>query len=41
MQACVKKDERTLRGFVQRYIQLPLPDHGGRTALLAAFAQVG
>lgn len=39
-QACVKKDERALRGFVQRYIQLPLPDHGGRLVLLGAFAQV-
>lgn len=29
-----------LRSFVQRYIQLPLPDHGGRLALLQAFAQV-
>lgn len=37
----MKKDERALRGFVQRYIQLPLPDHGGRLALLGAFAQVG
>ena len=37
---CVKKDERALRTFVQRYIQLPLPDYGGRLAQLAAFAQV-
>ena len=40
LQACVKKDERALRTFVQRYIQLPLPDYGGRLALLGAFAQV-
>lgn len=40
-QACVKKDERALRTFVQRYIQLPLPDYSGRLALLGAFAQVG
>ena len=40
-QACVKKDERALRTLVQRYIQLPLPDYGGRLALLGAFAQVG
>ncbi|PSC70654.1 IQ and AAA domain-containing 1 [Micractinium conductrix] len=38
-QACVKKDERALRTFVQRYIQLPLPDYGSRQTLLAAFAQ--
>ncbi|PRW20260.1 IQ and AAA domain-containing 1 [Chlorella sorokiniana] len=38
-QACVKKDERALRTFVQRYIQLPLPDHGSRLTLLGAFAQ--
>lgn len=41
LQACVKKDERALRTFMQRYIQLPLPDYGGRLALLGAFAQVG
>lgn len=37
----MKKDERALRTFMQRYIQLPLPDYGGRLALLGAFAQVG
>ena len=37
----MKKDERALRTFVQRYIQLPLPDYGSRQTLLAAFAQVG
>lgn len=40
-QACVKRDERALRTFIQRYIQLPLPDYGGRHALLQSFAQVG
>ena len=40
VQACVKKDERALRSFVQRYIQLPLPDYGGRHTLLHSFAQV-
>lgn len=37
--ACVKKDERSLRAFMQRYIELPLPDHGSRLTLLQAFAQ--
>lgn len=38
-QACVKKDERTLRTFIQRFIQLPLPDYGARRLLLQSFAQ--
>ncbi|KAL4857543.1 DNA mismatch repair protein 6 [Chlorella vulgaris] len=38
-QACVKKDERALRTFIQRYIQLPLPEYGSRCTLLQAFAQ--
>ncbi|KAL4420798.1 hypothetical protein ABPG75_010454 [Micractinium tetrahymenae] len=38
-QACVKKDERALRTFIQRYIQLPLPDYGVRRTLLQSFAQ--
>jgi hypothetical protein len=40
VQACVKKDERALRTFIQRYIQLPLPEYGSRCTLLQAFAQV-
>lgn len=37
----MRKDERALRTLAQRFIQLPLPDHGGRAVLLQAFAQVG
>lgn len=37
----MKKDERTLRTFIQRFIQLPLPDYGARRLLLQSFAQVG
>ncbi len=40
VQVCVKKDERALRTFIQRYIQLPLPEYGSRCTLLQAFAQV-
>jgi hypothetical protein len=40
VQVLVKNDERALRTFVQRYIQLPLPDYGARHLLLQAFAQV-
>lgn len=36
----MKKDERVLRTFIQRYIQLPLPDYGARHLLLHSFARV-
>jgi hypothetical protein len=37
----VRRDERALRTFIQRYIQLPLPRSGDRHSMLHAFAQVG
>lgn len=41
MQACVRRDERALRTFIQQYIQLPLPGSGDRHSMLRAFARVG
>ena len=37
---CVKRDERDLRAFFPRLIEMPLPDHSSRALLLREFAAV-